>query len=154
LVRRWKEGWNAFRERQDVKRSVAVEQELLGTALKLRKRLTAPEASLLIQMRSGSIGLRDFLHRRNVPGFTTPDCPCGEDRHTPAHVLVCERYWEGREEMFREVKTRDLEAMLTSSRKFKKLAKWWFGLGLQAQWGLTVAQATDWERRHGERAPE
>ena len=45
------------------------------------------ESSVLVQIRTGKIGLRDFLHSRNVLDVMSPGCHCGAGRETAFHVL-------------------------------------------------------------------
>ena len=46
------------------------------------------ESSLLVQIRTGKIGLRAFLHSRRVPGVTSPGCECGAGRETALHLIL------------------------------------------------------------------
>src|ERR1700730_448562 len=58
--------------------------------LKLHNGLQKAESSMLVQVRTSSIGLRKHLHRRRVPGFTTAQCTCGGGEETLRHIaLVC-----------------------------------------------------------------
>ncbi|EAQ86813.1 hypothetical protein CHGG_08066 [Chaetomium globosum CBS 148.51] len=50
--------------------------------------LSKAKSSLLIQIRTGAIGLRDFLFARGVPEVLTPACECGEGRETAEHLVV------------------------------------------------------------------
>jgi len=45
------------------------------------------QSSLLTQVHTGHIGLRDYLISRGVPDVTTPWCPCGLDKETPHHTI-------------------------------------------------------------------
>jgi hypothetical protein len=56
--------------------------------LKLHKKLSSPLYSVLTQMRTGNVGLRQFLHRRRVPGYDNASCECGRGEQTVAHVLL------------------------------------------------------------------
>ena len=56
--------------------------------LKLHKGLHKAESSILIQARTGKIGLRDFLFKRRVPGFDSLCCDYGQGRETVRHILV------------------------------------------------------------------
>ena len=49
--------------------------------------LRKEESSLLVQARTGRIGLRKFLFQRRVPGIATPLCECGEEEETVQHLL-------------------------------------------------------------------
>ena len=50
--------------------------------------LSKAKSSLLIQIRTGAIGLRDYLFTREVPEVLTPACECGEGRETAEHLVV------------------------------------------------------------------
>ncbi|EAQ91232.1 hypothetical protein CHGG_03167 [Chaetomium globosum CBS 148.51] len=50
--------------------------------------LSKAKSSLLIQIRTGAIGLRDFLFTRGVPEVLTPACECGKGRETAEHLVV------------------------------------------------------------------
>src|SRR4029077_1982598 len=56
--------------------------------LKLHKGLRKAESSLLVQMRTGKIGLRAFLFERQVPDIASPICVCGDGRETATHVAA------------------------------------------------------------------
>jgi hypothetical protein len=58
--------------------------------LQLHGQLQKAESSLLVQARTGKIGLAKFLHSRKVPGFETAQCRCSAGCETPQHmVLFC-----------------------------------------------------------------
>jgi hypothetical protein len=59
-------------------------QEALAKHIGLRKH----ESSLLVQIRTGKVGLRAFLHSRRVPDVTSPGCQCGAGRETALHILT------------------------------------------------------------------
>ena len=62
-------------------------QKALRKHLRRHKKLRKEESSLLIQARTGRIGLRKFLFLRRVPSIATPYCECGEEEETVQHVL-------------------------------------------------------------------
>ena len=43
---------------------------------------------MLVQLRTGGTGLRQFLNKVQVPGYETEQCDCGTDPETPRHVLL------------------------------------------------------------------
>ena len=49
--------------------------------------LTKAQSSLLVQARTGKIGLKRFLFQRKVPEIPTPLCRCGQAEKTVWHVL-------------------------------------------------------------------
>ena len=64
------------------------------------KQMTRPESTVIVQARTGKIGLRDYLHRIGVEPL--PECPCGYSRQTVQHTLLeCPGFAELREEMVR-----------------------------------------------------
>jgi hypothetical protein len=56
--------------------------------LKLHDGLRKEESALLVQMRTGKVGLRSFLFHRQVPEVITPICRCGQGEETPAHIAA------------------------------------------------------------------
>jgi hypothetical protein len=46
------------------------------------------ESAVLIQARTGCIGLAQFLRHRKVPGVVTATCECGYGPETTKHVVV------------------------------------------------------------------
>ena len=59
--------------------------------LKLHEHLKKAESSVLVQARTGRIGLAHFLAKVQVPGFETPSCRCELGDETAEHVLLhCE----------------------------------------------------------------
>jgi hypothetical protein len=89
----WRERWLKEREGKAVVRPADDfdhQQQTLFRDKTLRRHegLSKAESSLLIQVRTGDIGLRDFLFKRGVPGVLTPHCECGEGRETAEHLVV------------------------------------------------------------------
>jgi hypothetical protein len=60
----------------------------LYDALKKHRQLYKHESSLLIQIRTGKVGLRAFLFERKAPEVATPQCPCGEAPETAAYLVL------------------------------------------------------------------
>lgn len=60
----------------------------LHKTLQRHEGLNKAQSSLLVQARTGAIGLRDFLFKRRVPEILTPYCECGEERETVEHLVV------------------------------------------------------------------
>ena len=55
--------------------------------LKLHNQLKKAESSVLVQARTGRIGLAHFLNKARVPGYETPACRCGLGDETAEHLL-------------------------------------------------------------------
>ena len=54
---------------------------------KLWEGMTKAQCSLFTQVRTGHIGLRDYLFSRKVPNVIIPWCECGDGRETPLHII-------------------------------------------------------------------
>ena len=46
------------------------------------------ESSLLVQIRTGKVGLRALLYSRGVPDVTSPGCDYGAGKETVIHLLA------------------------------------------------------------------
>ena len=76
-------------------------------------------SALIIQLRTGKIGFRAFLHSRKVPGIDSPNCDCG-DLMTVTHVVLrCPRWTEARAVAFAGIDERSLRSLkgLMATRK-------------------------------------
>ena len=86
--------------------------------------MSRPESSVIIQARTGKIGLRDYLYKIN--SAASPACPCGHRRQTVYHTLLeCSGFNDLREDMWaagrRETdltKLLDTPALATKASKF------------------------------------
>ena len=90
--------------------------------LRLHEKRSKRHSSLLIQMRTEKIGLRDFLYQRGVPEITDPQCVCGEGRQTVMHVLMrCRRFKDLRRQELSGIPGRsDLRAILNERKAATK----------------------------------
>jgi hypothetical protein len=61
---------------------------ILGTVLKLHLGLQKAESSVLVQARTGRIGLAKFLYNRKVPGIQSAQCQSGAEEETPRHMAL------------------------------------------------------------------
>ena len=86
----WKKRWKQQTEGRPSRIADEGPPKLLFTdrALKKHQSLTKAQSSLLVQARTGTIGLRAFLFQQQVPGIPTPYCTCGEGRETVEHLVV------------------------------------------------------------------
>ena len=83
----WTERWRKGSE-QSRARSHPADGPPSKDRLRLHYGLRKAESSLLVQMRTGKIGLRAFLFGRGVPDVATPVCRCGQGRETAVHVAA------------------------------------------------------------------
>ena len=100
--------------------------------------MSKAESALLTQIRTGRIGLNQFLHSRRVPGYTSPECPCGTAEQTVQHMLHCETLREGRKELRRTGGSTELEVLLKSKKGATALVKWWMKERLSPQFNLAA----------------
>ena len=115
--------------------------------LRLYQGLTKACCSILTQIRTGKTGLAAFLHRRKVPGITSPDCPCGQGAETPKHILIhCERFQEARAAL-EESGQVDIRHLLCTEKGAKRLSHWWLNHGVLQQFSLARALETGIEGR-------
>jgi hypothetical protein len=105
-------------------------------ALKKHKDLRKHESSLLTQIRTGKVGLRDFLFERKVPDVATPRCLCGEAPETAAHLaLDCRDLAQQREELRRLMSPkamrtyRDFATATAKKKSARTLVRWLLSTG-------------------------
>lgn len=111
-----------------------VEHKKPQAKLRLYDGLTKPESSLVIQIRTGKIGLADFLHRQQVPGFETAACQCGFTNQTAKHVLIfCNIHAQKRHRLFDEAKTQDFFTMISTNQGLRAATRWLISLGILGQ---------------------
>lgn len=107
--------------------------------LRLHKNLSKGESAVLIQLRTGAIGLRAFLSSRNVPGIPGPLCECDDQsRETPKHIIEqCPRYQTAREAYADRSSTpTDAWTQLTTQ---SDIAKWVMRTGRLEQFRLATS---------------
>ena len=87
-------------------------------ALRIHEKRSKRHSSLLIQMRTENIGLKDLLYQREVPEITGPHCVCGEGRQKVMHVLMrCRRFNDlRRQELSRIPRRSNLRAILNERK--------------------------------------
>src|ERR1700740_3615057 len=89
IVREWKERWQREIDRSRARHRGRAEEPAdeppAKEGLKLHGGLQKVESSLLVQMRTGKIGLRAFLFERRAPDVMTPVSSCGDGRVIAGH---------------------------------------------------------------------
>jgi hypothetical protein len=104
-------------------------------ALEKHETLRKHESSLLVQIRTGKVGLRAFLFERRVPDVWTPLCRCGRARETPLHLTVfCDELQDERLVLKRAVSPRALR----TSRDFASLTTDPATAGAVVRWLLSL----------------
>jgi hypothetical protein len=98
----------------------------------LRAGLNRSESSIVTQLRTGNIGLREYLATRKVPEIT-PNCSCGFPKETIPHFLLYCTKRQGRAAMMLQTNTQDLEVLLCEIQPIQAVARWIFREGLLPQ---------------------
>ena len=132
LLRKWRARWAA---RKPPWGEIGT-SEPTRRVLELHKGLSKARSSIAVQLRSGKTGLAAFLHKRKVPGFSSPDCSCGRGRETSKHVMIhCAKHSEARRRL--EIGGRvDLRRMMSSPEGVKRITTWWLEQNLLPQFQL------------------
>lgn len=112
---RWETTWRGETRGKAAYRYTAVPSKKV---LQLHQGLSKRQSSLLVQLRTEKIGLKDFLFRRKVPDITNPWCACYEGRQTVRHVLLsCKNHRKLRQqELGRHPGPTNLRTILTKRK--------------------------------------
>jgi len=107
-------------------------------------------SSIIVQLRTGNIGMKAFLHDRHVPGFESPLCECGTEPESVRHVfLSCPLNVEDRSTLLDEVGPLDLIGSLADRKRAAVLARWFMRSGRVQYYGVARRLIDDWERSVG-----
>ena len=103
--------------------------------LKLYKELQKAEASLLLQIRTGRIGLASFLFRAGAPDFPTPLCVCGQAEETAKHITSsCSLYSRQRQQV--SFNPQDFTTIISNPELLQKFLYWFMSLKRLNQFNL------------------
>lgn len=95
------------------------------------------ESSILIQLRTGKIGLARFLHKSRVPGYDSEECRCGFGVADPQHFLLdCPLYSEERRRAFGEGEMPSYNRMVSQPGLTRRVARWAIRTGELRQFEL------------------
>jgi hypothetical protein len=99
-------------------------EEPASSRLLLHEHLRKAESSLLVQARTGCIGLAHFLRRRRVLGVLIEECRCREGAETPKHIAIHYEIEEERRHLLCAGSTLDYYWLTNSPEGAKRLC-WW-----------------------------
>lgn len=135
----WTTSWKVYQS-HTLKPSVAHAAPLGNKRLSTHALPKNTESALATQIRTGKkwTYIADFLHRRRVPGFTSPTCPCRWHRQTLKHVIMFCRLISGRDLMFREAGMNNYQLLIESPKPMKALTSWLMKSGSLGQISLAV----------------
>jgi hypothetical protein len=142
LHREWEETWRSGNTGRVLYRMAPRPSK---GVLKLHQKLSKSLSSILVQMRTGRIGLREYLHSRNVPDIEDDRCQCRQAPQTISHVLLaCRWYVRLRKNLWveengkgrtRRIRTTDLKEILNTPKYAIKATKFIMATRLLRQFG-------------------
>src|SRR6516162_542342 len=155
--RRWQKEYDeATRQRPRRHKEAADEPLFTEEAVRRHDGLCKVESSVLVQARTGKIGLRDFLFQRRVPDAITPLCSCPRaERETVEHlVLRCGNVSEQQRAWLQERAqplhtSSDFATALQSPERAKLIARWILGTGRLGKYRLAVEIMSEERQRDG-----
>jgi len=155
--RRWqKEYHEATRQRPERHKEAADEPLFTEEAVRRHDGLRKVESSVLVQARTGKIGLRHFLFQRRVPEAVTPLCNCShQQRETAEHlVLRCDNVSEQQRTWLKErakpLRTSsDFTAALQCPERAELITRWILGTGRLREYRLAVEILDEERQRDG-----
>jgi hypothetical protein len=104
--------------------------------LKLHTGLKKAESSMLVQARTGRIGLAKFLYGRKVPGIQTAQCRCEAGEETVRHMaLYCTDETERRQGLRMNGRL-NYRRLIGTASGAKRLAEWMIRSGRLGQFSL------------------
>lgn len=100
LATEWREAWTNEKTGRELYRMCA---EPTTKVLLLHKSIHRPFSSLIVQLRTAKIGLREFLSLRKMPDVEDDKCECRRGSQAVRHVFFsCPLYLELRQETWEE----------------------------------------------------
>ena len=141
-ARQWQERWKEKIRLQEESIFHPIRQGLISRKrLRIYDGLQKAEASLAIQMRTGKIGLAQFLYMRKVPGWESANCFCGGFQQTVKHILIFyPEFRSGRQDLWIQAGSRSYDEMLTTTRGVRAAARWLMKTNLLGQFSLAKQQ--------------
>jgi hypothetical protein len=145
MIRDWKVRWRTQRQGQTA--AAAVDPRFERKDLRLHSNLTKAESSLLIQARTGKIGLKAFLFQRQVPGVVSPRCPCNGEKETVYHLVKeCEEIRTPRNQSiikYRNASLRDFRRALGEPSEAAQIVRWIIRTGRLGEYRIAAALARE-----------
>jgi len=153
LLTTWKERWEleqaaAHRRSRNVTRTDLAASVPPGTkTLRLHDGLHKAESSLLVQLRTGKIGLKHFLLQARVPEILTDTCECGQARETASHLAVfCPLLRTQRARLVSALQGPiDFLGSISQSKKTKTIVRWFMRIGRLEMYRLAIRLIDKWE---------
>ncbi len=150
IHRNWKERWRQYvraagaRHRPCTPESAEKEPDFDKDMLEKHQGLLKYESSILIQMKTGKIGLKAFLYKKGIPDMETPFCSCSQALETATHLAIeCQETTEERRKLSIEIAApmhtrHNFDLALKDPLMAGKVAKWMLRLGHLYQYKLAI----------------
>ena len=135
ILHHWKERWRESIKPNWDQRRIDSEEPAPGR-LQLYKYLRKAESSLLVQARTGCIGLSQFLRQRRVPTVPAAECRCGEGEETPKHIAINCSIENERRHLLYAGNTLDYHWLTNTPEGAKQFCKWFMETGRLQQFSL------------------
>jgi hypothetical protein len=153
LLATWKQRWEleqeaAHRRSRHITRTDLAASVPPGTrTLRLHDGLHKAESSLLVQLRTGKIGLKHFLLQARVPEILTDTCECGQARETASHLAVfCPLLRTQRARLVSAFQGPiDFLGSISQSKKTKTIVRWFMRTGRLEMYRLAIRLIDKWE---------
>jgi hypothetical protein len=107
---------------------------------------------MVTQLRTGKIGLRQFLHSRKVPDIGNAMCECGQGNQTVKHVLLaCRRLEDLRKKYLtdkcgKHTPPTDIKTVLTTPALARKAVQYMVASKLLRQYWSYLQHSADIEK--------
>ena len=119
---KWADQWREAKHGSELRRICPAPTK---NNIHIHQKATRKQSSLIVQLRTGKIGLASFLYSRNVPGIDSAKCMlCKREDQTVGHVLLrCPVLQSQRNHMWKQIQKSDhwnrplLEELLTRYAK-------------------------------------
>jgi hypothetical protein len=130
----WQKRWSSKTHHWGLLGVTAPTRKTISLHANLRK----AESAVLVQIRTGRIGLASFLNKVRVPDFPSPICQCGQAHETAAHVIAhCEMHATARRSLQDPSTGRvDINTLVSTKEGAQRLARWFIRLRILPQFNL------------------
>jgi hypothetical protein len=107
----------------DLGYTIPEDTPLNRAVLKLHSGLRKAQSSVLVQARTGRIGLSKFLYNRRVPRVLFAQCRCRNGEETPQHMALFYTEEARRRQHLRTGRRLDYQQLIGTSSGAKRLAR-------------------------------
>lgn len=162
-LEKWKHRWNQHQGRSRKYFTTAQPKAWNAAVIKedpqprvpphaIHEGLTRAQSSIMTQLRTEHIGVREYLYRRRVPEVTNKKCQCGFPCQNVKHkLLYCPEWARGRGDWLRRTRSKDIQVVLNDPDAAERIARWIVREGFLEQFKLSAAVEQLVQERQEER---